>query len=85
MGLSIVKELCKLLGGDVSFTSELGKGSEFTVRLPWTRSSEPKRDSMLANRLEDMTRRRPGDAVSPTASNTATSGATVVPGLTTET
>ena len=85
LGLSIVKELCKLLGGDVSFTSELGKGSEFTVRLPWTRSSEPKRDSMLANRLEDMTRRRPGDAVSPTASNTATSGATVVPGLTTET
>jgi signal transduction histidine kinase len=35
LGLSIVKELCKLLGGQVTVASELGKGSTFTVRLPW--------------------------------------------------
>jgi signal transduction histidine kinase len=34
LGLSIVKELCKLLGGEVRLTSQLGTGSAFTVLLP---------------------------------------------------
>ncbi len=42
LGLSIVKELCKLFGGDISLQSELGKGSLFTVSLPW-RIAEPRR------------------------------------------
>ncbi len=35
LGLSIVKELAKLLGGEVHFESELGRGSSFWVTLPW--------------------------------------------------
>jgi signal transduction histidine kinase len=40
LGLSIIKEICKMLDGEISVESQLGSGSTFTVRLPWT--LEPK-------------------------------------------
>jgi signal transduction histidine kinase len=42
LGLSIVKELCKLLEGEVSLQSELGTGSTFTVRLPFVMARQPR-------------------------------------------
>jgi signal transduction histidine kinase len=34
LGLSITRKLARMMGADVTVTSEPGKGSVFTVRLP---------------------------------------------------
>ncbi len=58
LGLSIVMELCRLLGGEVALVSELGKGSSFSVRLPWTLEEQPRLDSPLADELDELTKQR---------------------------
>jgi PAS domain S-box-containing protein len=37
LGLSICKQLCELMGGKISLTTEVGFGSEFSLRLPITK------------------------------------------------
>lgn len=39
VGLDVVKSGIEQLGGDVSVSTELGKGTTFTVRLPLTLAS----------------------------------------------
>jgi signal transduction histidine kinase len=34
LGLAISRRMCRLMGGDISVASELGKGSNFEMRLP---------------------------------------------------
>jgi two-component system, NarL family, sensor histidine kinase BarA len=58
LGLSIVKELCRLLGGEVLVHSELGKGSTFTIRLPWVLEDQPRLDSALVEDFEEFTKQR---------------------------
>ena len=38
LGLAITRKLARMMGGDVTVTSEPGKGSVFTVRLPTGRT-----------------------------------------------
>jgi two-component system, NarL family, sensor histidine kinase BarA len=58
LGLSIVREICNLLGGDVSAESRLGKGSTFTVRLPWRLEEQPRLDSPVADGLNQFAKLR---------------------------
>jgi signal transduction histidine kinase len=58
LGLSIVRELCRLLGGDVTLESELGKGSEFTVILPWSLAEQNRIESPLADELRQLAKAR---------------------------
>lgn len=53
LGLSLVSRLAEMHGGGVSVESELGKGSRFTVSLPWHKS-----DSTPLSIAAEATKRR---------------------------
>jgi signal transduction histidine kinase len=53
IGLCLTKILANALGGDITFESEEGHGSEFTVQLPIISVANPIKDKMVNESIED--------------------------------
>jgi signal transduction histidine kinase len=65
LGLSIVRELTKLIGGDVHLESCVGQGSTFTVRIPMQLPGNRKFDVNLSDERIDLSKAKRVDAKGP--------------------
>ena len=54
IGLALVKELVKLMGGEISAKSKLGKGTEFILRLPIQNESNKRVAPLIEDRSKNV-------------------------------
>jgi CheY-like chemotaxis protein len=63
LGLSIVKKLLEILGGDIRVKSKLGKGSEFTLTIPFPLGKKELAKGSVQPLLEMQTQRFAGKEI----------------------
>lgn len=51
IGLSIVQELVKLLDGEITVNSTVGKGTQFMIKMPVKTDAEPVNDDLFRNKI----------------------------------
>jgi signal transduction histidine kinase/CheY-like chemotaxis protein len=62
LGLSLSQSLCRLMGGNITVESELGKGAAFTIRLPAVQPERSGDDLLVDMAMADAEQRNAGYA-----------------------